>query len=124
MRLATFIAAAAFVAAGSAHAQQSPAPAPAAGAAPAAGTPAVITAPLPTIAAHKCEKPEFPGKMAPDTRLRKWSADFRGYVDCLKVYIGERNATIEANSKAAKAAVEEFNTNVNEFNETVKSLNQ
>ena len=81
-------------------------------------------APVVTIAGHKCEKPEFPGKIAPDTRIRKWSADFRLYVDCLKAYIAERNAAIEANSKAAKSAVDEFNTNVAEFNETIKSLNQ
>ena len=65
----------------------------------------------------------MPGRLAPETRIRKWSADFRGYVDCLKGYIGERNATIEANSKAAKAAVDEFNTSVTEFNETIRSLN-
>ena len=97
---------------------------PALAQAPAA--PAAAPAPVPVveIAAHKCEKPEFPGKLAPDTRIRKWSADFRAYIDCLKVYIGERNATIEANSKAAKSAVEEFNSNVAEFNEQVKALNQ
>lgn len=90
---------------------------------PAASTPTAPTAPLPVIAAHTCEKPEFPGKIASETRIRKWSTDFRGYVDCLKAYIGERNATIEANSKAAKSAVEEFNTSVTEFNETIKTLN-
>lgn len=91
---------------------QTPAPAPAA-----------PSAPLPTIEGHKCEKPEFPGKIAPESRIRKWSNDFRAYVDCLKAYIAERNAAIEANSKAAKSAVEEFNTNVTEFNDTIKSLN-
>jgi hypothetical protein len=111
MKTVSLYAAAALVAAGTALAQ---APAPA----------AAPPAPTVTIAGHKCEKPEFPGKVAPDTRIRKWSADFRLYVDCLKAYIAERNATIEANSKAAKTAVEEFNTNVAEFNETIKSLNQ
>jgi hypothetical protein len=112
------VAAALALASGAAFAQ-SPA-APAAAGAPAATAP---TAPLPTIAPHKCEKPEFPGKIAPETRIRKWSTDFRGYVDCLKVYIGERNAAIEANSKAAKAVVDEFNASVTEFNETIRSLN-
>ncbi|MEO8484774.1 MAG: hypothetical protein ABI585_00410 [Betaproteobacteria bacterium] len=86
--------------------------------APAAAPPAPVVA----IAAPACEKPEFPGKVAPDPRIRKWSADFRAYLECLKAYVGERNATIEANSKAAKKAVEEFNSDVAEFNEQVKSL--
>ena len=89
---------------------QTPAPAP--------------TAPMPTIAAHSCAKPEFPGKVAPQSRQKKWSEDFKAYVECLKTYIGERNAAIEANSKAAKAAVDEFNTNVAEFNEQIKSLSE
>jgi hypothetical protein len=97
--------------AGVALAQQ-PAPAPA------------PTAALPTIAAHTCEKPEFPGKVAPQSRQKKWSEDFKAYVECLKGYIGERNAAIEANSKAAKSAVDEFNTNVADFNAQVKSLSE
>ena len=114
MKTVMFLAAAAFVAAPAALAQTA-APAPAT-----ASSPAV----LPAIDAHKCEKPEFPGKLAPETRIRKWSTDFRTYIDCLKAYIGERNATIEANSKAAKSAVDEFNSNVAEFNDQVKLLNQ
>ena len=91
---------------------QTPAPAPA------------PTAPMPTIAAHTCAKPEFPGKVAPQSRQKKWSDDFKAYIECLKGYIGERNAAIEANSKAAKSAVDEFNTNVAEFNAQVKSLSE
>ena len=64
---------------GIAFAQNPATPAtPATPAAAPAAAPAAPTAPLPTIAAHKCEKPEFPGKVAPETRIRKWSADFRG----------------------------------------------
>jgi len=91
---------------------QAPAPAPA------------PTAPLPSVAAHACTKPEFPGKVAPQSRQKKWSEEFKAYVECLKTYIGERNAAIEANSKAAKSAVDEFNTNVAEFNAQVKSLSE
>ena len=82
------------------------------------------TAPLPSVAAHACTKPEFPGKVAPQSRQKKWSDEFKAYVECLKTYLGERNATIEANSKAAKSAVDEFNTNVAEFNAQVKSLSE
>ena len=135
MKPVSLIAAAALVAAGTAFAQPyqsqvpsgTPTPAPAApppATAPATAPSAAPAVPVVTVAGHKCEKPEFPGKIAPEPRIRKWSTDFRAYVDCLKGYIGERNATIEANSKAAKTAVEEFNTNVTEFNEQIKTLNQ
>jgi hypothetical protein len=79
---------------------------------------------MPAIAAPSCTKPEFPGKVAPQARQKRWSDDFKVYIECLKTYIGERNAAIEANSKAAKAAVDEFNTNVAEFNAQVKSLSE
>jgi hypothetical protein len=95
-----------------------------AGSALAQGAAPAPAAPMPTVAAHTCTKPEFPGKLAPQTRHKKWSDDFKLYVECLKGYIGERNAAIEANSKAAKAAVEEFNVNVTEFNEQIKSLGE
>ncbi len=94
---------------------------PAAPAAPAkAGLPTVT---VPPVASHACSKPEFPGRVSPEARLRKWSTDFLEYIDCLKRYVAERNATIEANNKGAKAAVDEFNASVTEYNETVKSLN-
>lgn len=100
---------AALALAGSAFAQ-APAPAP--------------MASMPTIAGHTCAKPEFPGKVAPQSRQKKWSDDFKVYIECLRTYIGERNAAIEANSKAAKTAVEEFNTDVAEFNAHIKSLSE
>jgi len=100
----------AFLAVAGSPLAQAPAPAP--------------SAPPPTIAAPACTKPEFPGKVAPQSRQKKWSDEFKAYIECLKGYIGERNAAIEANSKAAKAAVDEFNTNVAEFNEQIKSLSE
>ncbi|MFI4925791.1 MAG: hypothetical protein ACHQJ7_11705 [Vicinamibacteria bacterium] len=81
-------------------------------------------APMPAIAGHTCAKPEFPGKVATQSRQKKWSDDFKGYIECLKTYIGERNAAIEANSKAARTAVEEFNADVAEFNAHIKSLSE
>ena len=87
-------------------------------AAPAA--PAISVAP---VARPSCDKPEFPGRLAPDTRIRKWSADFRVYLDCVKAYVAERNAHIEAHNKAAKAAADDYNAGVKEYNEAVKSLN-
>lgn len=92
---------------------QSPAPAPTA-------SPPIVVAP---VAPPKCDKPEFPGRLAPDTRLRKWSADVRVYLDCLKAYVAERNAHIDVHNKAAKAAADDYNAGVKDYNEAVKSLN-
>ena len=96
----------------------------------AALSPAYAQAPAPPtgtaapVAAHTCVKPEFPGKVAPDARIKRWINEFKTYSECLKSYIGDRNATIEANAKSAKAAVEEFNSSVTEFNDTMKSLQE
>ena len=79
------------------------------------------TAP-PTVAPHGCTKPTFPGKSATDVKIRRWSADYKDYTECLKAYVGARNAVIDVNAKAANAAVAEFNTSVKEYNDTIKSL--
>lgn len=86
-----------------------------------AQTPATPAAP-PPVPSHTCEKPEFPGRVAPEPKLRRWQTQFRAYVDCMKSYLAERNAVIEAQSTKAKAAVDEINAAVTEYNETVKSL--
>jgi len=88
--------------------------------------PALAQAPAmpaaPPVPSHTCVKPEFPGRVAPQPKLRRWQADFRAYLDCIKVYLGERNAAIDAQAVKAKAAVDEINASVAEYNETVKSL--
>lgn len=76
----------------------------------------------PPVPSHACVKPEFPGRVAPQPKLRRWQADFRAYVDCMKAYLAERNASIDAQAAKAKAAVDEINASVAEYNETVKSL--
>ncbi|CAG0992951.1 hypothetical protein BURK1_02370 [Burkholderiales bacterium] len=75
-----------------------------------------------TVPPHKCEKPEFPGRVSPQAKLQRWTSDFRAYLECVKAYVNERNAAIDAQSKAAKIAVDEFNAGVTEYNETVKTF--
>lgn len=88
------------------------APLPAFGQAPAA----------PAVPSHSCVKPEFPGRVAVQPKLRRWQADFKAYIDCLKTYLDERNAAIDAQAAKAKATVDEINKSVAEYNETIKSL--
>ena len=73
------------------------------------------TSAVPPVPSHTCVKPEFPGRVAPQPKLRRWQADFRAYVDCMKAYLAERNASIDALAAKAKAAVDEINANVAEF---------
>ena len=90
-------------------------------------TPALAQAPAatpPVVAPHSCEKPDFPGKVAVEAKIKRWINDFKAYTECLKAYIGERNAAIDAQAKAAKSAVEEFNSSVTEFNATMKTLQE
>ena len=80
------------------------------------------TSAVPPVPSHTCVKPEFPGRVASESMLRRWQTDFRAYVDCMKAYLAERNAAIDAQAAKAKAAVDEINASVAEYNETVKSL--
>ena len=85
-----------------------------------AQTPA--TPPAPSVPSPACAKPEFPGRVAPQPKLRRWQTDFRAYIDCMKAYLAERNAAIDAQAAKAKAAVDEIGGSVAEYNEAVKSL--
>jgi hypothetical protein len=52
----------------------------------------------PPVPSHACVKPEFPGRVASQSAIRRWQTDFRSYVDCMKAYIADRNAAIAAQS--------------------------
>lgn len=77
-------------------------------------------APVVNVAPHACTKPaEFPGRVAQQQRIVKWSSDVRAYTECLKAYVAERNATIDANAKQAKSAIDEYNAAVKDFNDAM-----
>jgi len=85
-----------------------------------APAPAATPAPVVNVAPPACEKPGiFPGRVAEQARVIKWANGMRAYSECLKAYVGERNAVIDANAKQAKSAVDEYNAAVKEFNEAM-----
>ena len=95
MRYATFSAALAFVAA-AAHAQPTDVP------------------------KHSCGAiPKMPGKtlMADKMVRRTFDNDVKTYGDCMKEYIDKRNAASKANLQAANDAIDEYN-------QSIKALNQ
>ena len=76
-----------------------------------APAPAAPAAPTVTVAPAKCEpKPEYPGRLASDTRNKVFEKEMKAYKDCMNAYLEERKATIKANEVAANAAIEEHNT--------------
>jgi hypothetical protein len=67
---------------------------------------------------HACAKPgDFPGNLASDTQRRTWQREYLAYQDCMKKYIAEQKAVAEPYVKAYNAAIDEYN-------ETVKTLNE
>ena len=75
--------------------------------------PAVPAAPAaPDVPPAKCEpKPAYPGlKALQDERKREtFQKDLKSYQDCIRVYVGDRKAAVDANNAAMRAAVEEHN---------------
>lgn len=84
-----------------------------------ATTPAPV-APAPVIDPAKCTpKPVYPGvKAIQDEKKREtFQRELKGYQDCIKAYVAERKAYVEASNAAIRAAVEEHNAVMNKFRE-------
>ncbi len=87
--------------------------------APAAAT-ATAAAPGVSVPAAKCEpKPVYPGVKAiqDDDKREAFTKALKNYQDCVKAYVAERKAFIEASNNGIRAAVEEHNAVMNKFRE-------
>ena len=72
-------------------------------------TPAVPAAAVPPA---KCEpKPAYPGAKAiqHDMKREQFQKEIKAYQDCVKNYVADRKAFIEASNAAIRATVEEHN---------------
>lgn len=72
------------------------------------------------IPKHKCEpKPVLPGpRMMEDNSVRKrFQRDIDAYKNCMKAYADERAAAAKAHTDAGNAAI-------NEYNDTMKALQE
>ena len=72
----------------------------------------------PDIPKHKCEpKPILPGQrlMADDSVRKRFQRDLDAYKTCMKTYADERAAAAKAHTDAGNAAI-------NEYNDTMKAL--
>ena len=70
--------------------------------------PASTSAPI-VIPAHKCVKPEYPGKLASSQKFNAFNKEFNTYGECMKKYIEETKLILNAAATAVNGAVEEFN---------------
>jgi hypothetical protein len=87
-----------------------------------AGAPAAVT---PVVPPAKCEpKPVYPGVQAiQDERKREaFQLELKNYQDCIRIYVGERKAFVEASNAAIRAAVEEHNALMNKIREDQEAI--
>ncbi len=83
-----------------------------------AQAPAPAAAPGVSVPAAKCEpKPVYPGVKAiqDDDKREAFTKALKNYQDCVKAYVAERKAFIEASNNGIRAAVEEHNAVMNKF---------
>lgn len=95
------------------------APAPAAAVPPAPQGSATET-PLPAVPKPNCVAPEYPGKLAVNnnmnSKISAFNRDYKAYAACVKKYVDDNRALIDAVVAANNRAVEEYN----QFNENLK----
>lgn len=68
----------------------------------------------------KCEPvPVMPGRnlMADKMVRRNFENDLKAYKDCMTAYLDQRKAVISANTEAANASINEFNSVMKKLNE-------
>jgi hypothetical protein len=100
------------IAAGTAFAQT---PAPATGSAPAAAPAAAASS------TQTCTRPgHYPGKKASDNKKEAWIAEVRAWGDCVKSYVADLRAQVDAKIKLANSTIEEYNNGVKELQEEQK----
>lgn len=81
---------------------------------------APATPAAPQIPPAKCEpKPVYPGVKAvqDDSKREKFQAQIKAYQDCVKAYVTERKAFVEASNAAIRTTVEEHNAVMNKIRE-------
>jgi hypothetical protein len=81
-----------------------------------AAAPSVVNVPPP-----KCEpKPEWPGRLATDSRRKLFDREMKQYKDCMNAYLEDRKAHLKAHEVAANAAIEEHNAVMKKVTEDQK----
>ena len=77
----------------------------------ATATPAITAADvLPQVPRHHCGVgPEYPAGNVPDAKIIAFNRDYKTYADCIKKYIEENKAWMDAVRDVTNKAVEDYN---------------
>lgn len=88
----------------------------------AAAQTAATPAPAVDIPKPKCVAPRVPGEvMRQDMHeMDRFNRDIKAYKDCVSAYVAERQAASKANIEAGNAAAEEYNKTIKALNEELK----
>ena len=79
------------------------------------------------VAKPACDpKPVFPGHLAmqSENRRKQFQHEMEKYKECMVSYIDVRKATSQANTEAANAAVDEFNTTMKKINDDLAAARE
>ena len=75
----------------------------------------------------KCDpKPEYPGRLAmqSDTRRKQFQREMDTYKECMVAFIDARKAATQANTEAANAAVDEYNQTMKKINDDITAAKE
>ena len=64
---------------------------------------------MPAVPAHNCVAPEFPGKLASDTRMKAFNREYKAYGDCIKQYVENTKTLVNVALEAGNKAIDEYN---------------
>ncbi len=105
--------------------QANPSATPAPEQAPAAQAPAPTTGttsrPVPE---PSCVAPEYPGELASNTRITAFNRDYKAYGECIKKYVEDNRAWINAVVEANNKAVEDYNKYNTELKKQIDAAKQ
>ena len=88
--------------------QLAPTTAPVETPAPTSTAPAGAVA-LPTVPPPNCVVPEYPGSNASNAKIITFNSDYKTYGDCIKKYVDQNRAWVNAVVEINNKAVEEYN---------------
>jgi hypothetical protein len=104
--------------------QPLPAEAPAAAVVPVPAAAPAPAAPLPEIPKHHCVAPEYPGTLATNTQVKVFNRDYKIYGECIKQFVDQNRAWVNAVVEVNNKAVEEYNQYTVELKKAIDATNQ
>lgn len=78
----------------------------------------------PQVAKPQCDAPPHaPGAAmrGDDFAMKRFNRETKRYEDCMKAYVDEHQAIAKANQDAAAAAADEYNKTIKQLNDELKS---